>query len=196
MPAILAKIRAMTNRDTQLPRYQVFLQEKRGAPHQDVGSVHAADPEMALQNARDVFVRRPECVSLWVVPAKSIYAKTEQEIQAEMQSTDQRESEPNIIPEIYCVFVKQRSAGTRTFIGELQATSPIEAIQRAREEFLKDSKPFAWMAFPKHLIVESKEDDLESMFTPAREKTFRMATDFHTLTEMRKILAQKKQKED
>jgi ring-1,2-phenylacetyl-CoA epoxidase subunit PaaB len=186
----------MTKTDTQLPRYQVFLQEKSGAPHQDVGSVHAADPEMALQNARDVFVRRPECVNLWVVPANKIYAKTEQELQAEMHSTNQRDGVKTTVFGTYCVFVKQKSAGTRTFIGEIQASDPVEAIQRAREQFLMGSNPFAWLVFPKDLIVESEENDLESMFTPAREKSFRMATDFHTLTEMRKILAQKKQQED
>ena len=186
----------MTNQDTQLPRYQVFLQEKIDTPHRDVGSVHAADPEMALQNARDVFVRRPECVSLWVVPANKTYAKTEQELQAITQSTGQGKDIDTIASTTYCVFIKQKSVGTRTYAGELRASSPDEAIHRAREKFLKDSKPFAWLVFPKHLLVDSKENDLESMFTPAREKSFRMATDFHTLTEMRKILAQKKQEED
>lgn len=186
----------MTKPDTQLPRYYVFLQEKIGAPHQDVGSVHAADPEMAMQNARDVFVRRPVCVSLWVVPANKTYAKTEQELQEETQSTRYGEDVDTTASTTYCVFVKEKSAGTRTFTGELQASSPDEAIHRAREQFLKEIKPFAWLVFPKHLVVASDENDLESMFTPAKEKSFRMATDFHTLTEMRKILAQKKQEED
>jgi len=37
-----------------------------------VGSVHAPDPQMALQMARDQFARRLECVSLWVVRSKDI----------------------------------------------------------------------------------------------------------------------------
>jgi ring-1,2-phenylacetyl-CoA epoxidase subunit PaaB len=58
--------------DSQWPRYEVFKQDRPGRPHQNVGSVHAPDAELALQNARDVFARRPSCHSLWVVPAEVI----------------------------------------------------------------------------------------------------------------------------
>ncbi len=74
--------------DTQWSRYQVFLQEKPGTPHQDMGSIHAPDREMALLNARDVFVRRPACVSLWIVPVQSIFSRTAQEIQENGLATD------------------------------------------------------------------------------------------------------------
>jgi ring-1,2-phenylacetyl-CoA epoxidase subunit PaaB len=53
--------------DTQLPIWEVFHQEKRGAPHVHVGAVHASDEEMALQMAKEQFARRLDCVSLWVV---------------------------------------------------------------------------------------------------------------------------------
>jgi ring-1,2-phenylacetyl-CoA epoxidase subunit PaaB len=36
--------------------------------------VHAADAEMALQNARDLYTRRKEGVSIWVVPSSAIVA--------------------------------------------------------------------------------------------------------------------------
>jgi ring-1,2-phenylacetyl-CoA epoxidase subunit PaaB len=52
--------------------YEVFKQEREGAPFRNVGSVHAPDAEMALMNARDVFARRPACHSLWVVPDAAI----------------------------------------------------------------------------------------------------------------------------
>jgi ring-1,2-phenylacetyl-CoA epoxidase subunit PaaB len=42
--------------------------------HRHVGSVHAADAEMALQAARDVYTRRGEGLSIWVVPSASITA--------------------------------------------------------------------------------------------------------------------------
>ena len=68
--------------DTQWNRYQVFVQESEGKPHLDYGSVHAPDPELALLNARDVFARRPDCVSMWVVPVEAIYSNTAEELQA------------------------------------------------------------------------------------------------------------------
>ncbi len=59
---------------TQGHLWEVFVQSKAGQPHKHVGSVHAADHEMALQNARDVYARRNEGVSLWVVRATNIIA--------------------------------------------------------------------------------------------------------------------------
>jgi ring-1,2-phenylacetyl-CoA epoxidase subunit PaaB len=63
-----------THSDDQWPIWEVFVQEKSGAPHEHAGSVHAADGEMALQNARDVYARRGEVASIWVVPSQHIVA--------------------------------------------------------------------------------------------------------------------------
>ena len=59
--------------DSQWPLWEVFVQEKTGAPHEHAGSVHAVDREMAIQNARDAYGRRG-AVSMWVVPSESITA--------------------------------------------------------------------------------------------------------------------------
>ena len=47
----------------------MFLRGKRGLNHVHVGSLHAADPQMALHHARDLYTRRNEGVSIWVVRA-------------------------------------------------------------------------------------------------------------------------------
>ena len=54
--------------------WEVFVQEEDGEPHVHAGSVHAADTELALQAARDVFARRGRVTSLWVVPSSEITA--------------------------------------------------------------------------------------------------------------------------
>jgi ring-1,2-phenylacetyl-CoA epoxidase subunit PaaB len=61
------------------PLWEVFVRSKRGLSHNHVGSLHAADAEMALRNARDVFTRRMEGVSIWVVPSAAITATTPDE---------------------------------------------------------------------------------------------------------------------
>jgi ring-1,2-phenylacetyl-CoA epoxidase subunit PaaB len=43
------------------------------------GSIHASDAEMALRNARDVYTRRQEGVSIWVVPAAEVSATSPDE---------------------------------------------------------------------------------------------------------------------
>lgn len=66
-----------TSPDTQWPLWEVFVQEgTRGAPHEHAGSVHAVDAEQALQNARDVYGRRGEVASVWVVPSNLITASS------------------------------------------------------------------------------------------------------------------------
>src|SRR5579871_6383380 len=65
--------------DQSWPLYEVFLRGKRGLNHVHVGSLHAADAEMALHHARDLYTRRNEGVSIWVVRASDITASSPDE---------------------------------------------------------------------------------------------------------------------
>ena len=56
------------------PLWEVFVRSRAGLAHQHVGSLHAVDAEMALENARDVYTRRGEGLSIWVVPSSAITA--------------------------------------------------------------------------------------------------------------------------
>lgn len=59
--------------------YEIFIRSKAGLHHKHAGSLHASDPEMAIQNARDVYTRRNEGVSIWVVESKDITASNPEE---------------------------------------------------------------------------------------------------------------------
>lgn len=61
-------------KDTQGDIWEVFIQNKPGMSHKHAGSVHATDKEMALQNARDLYTRRGEGTSIWVVESDNITA--------------------------------------------------------------------------------------------------------------------------
>ena len=54
--------------------WEVFVRARNGLSHRHAGSVHAEDAEMALQAARDVYTRRGEGLSIWVVPSAAIIA--------------------------------------------------------------------------------------------------------------------------
>ena len=56
------------------PLWEVFVRSKAGLDHKHCGSLHAADAPMAIQLARDVYTRRQEGVSIWVVPSSAIIA--------------------------------------------------------------------------------------------------------------------------
>ncbi|MFN5446766.1 MAG: 1,2-phenylacetyl-CoA epoxidase subunit PaaB [bacterium] len=58
------------------PLWEIFIRSQHGLAHKHVGSLHAPDAEMALNNARDVYTRRNEGISIWVVPANMIVASS------------------------------------------------------------------------------------------------------------------------
>lgn len=60
--------------DDDWPLYEVFIRTKSGLSHRHAGSVHAADGQMAVDHARDVYTRRNEGVSIWVAKSKDIVA--------------------------------------------------------------------------------------------------------------------------
>ncbi|MEE1930061.1 1,2-phenylacetyl-CoA epoxidase subunit PaaB [Streptomyces sp. TRM 70351] len=64
---------------TQWPLWEVFVRSRRGLSHTHAGSLHAPDAQMALRNARDLYTRRNEGVSLWVVPSTQITASSPDE---------------------------------------------------------------------------------------------------------------------
>ena len=56
------------------PLWEVFIRGQHGLSHRHVGSLHAPDAEIAINHARDVYTRRNEGISIWVVPATAITA--------------------------------------------------------------------------------------------------------------------------
>jgi ring-1,2-phenylacetyl-CoA epoxidase subunit PaaB len=61
------------------PLWEVFVRSRRGLSHTHVGSLHEPDAHMALRNARDLYTRRQEGVSIWVVPTAEISASSPDE---------------------------------------------------------------------------------------------------------------------
>jgi ring-1,2-phenylacetyl-CoA epoxidase subunit PaaB len=173
--------------DTQWPRFQVFLQENAGGPYLDVGSVHAPDAEMALQNARDVFARRPDCHELWVVPVNEIFSKT----RAELQSWDAPSQSDDRTGQEYRVFCKTRSAGAAQFAGTVPALNAQAALAAAIAMLEIQPEPYTWWVFPSAAVTSSAPEDIDPMFSSAYNKPFRDSASFHVLTAMRKARQEK-----
>jgi len=58
------------------PLWEIFIRGQHGLNHRHVGSLHAADAEMAMLNASDVYTRRNEGVSIWVVKSTDFIASS------------------------------------------------------------------------------------------------------------------------
>ena len=70
------------NAKTEWPLWEVFIRSKQGLDHKHVGSLHAVDAQMAIENARDVYTRRQEGVSIWVVESKFVHASNPDEAES------------------------------------------------------------------------------------------------------------------
>ncbi len=76
--------------EKEWPLFEVFVRSKQGLSHRHVGSLHAADAAMAVDNARDVYTRRNEGVSIWVVPSSEITASSPDEKEALFAPSDDK----------------------------------------------------------------------------------------------------------
>ena len=175
--------------DTQWPRFQVFHQEHPDRPHTNAGVVHAPDAELALQNARDVFVRRPDCVSLWVVPADHILSLTAEELS---RSGLPPAPAAGAEPQRYLVFIKRTQAGSHEHVGAVSARSGQEALAEAVSTFGK-ADGLVWWVVPEGLIERTDAAEVASLFEPARAKPYRDQAFYHTTTLMRQIRGRPKQ---
>ena len=61
------------------PLFEIFVRSREGLAHKHVGSLRAPDAEMAVMNARDVYTRRGDSASIWVVRAEDITASSPEE---------------------------------------------------------------------------------------------------------------------
>lgn len=73
-----------------MPLYEVFVRARRGLEHRHAGSLRAQDAEMALQYAREIYTRRREGVSLWVVRSGDIVASQEEDAPAFFDPADDK----------------------------------------------------------------------------------------------------------
>ena len=72
----------MSDVRNEWPLFEVFIRAKSGLEHKHAGSIHAADARMAIEHARDVYTRRQEGVSIWVVRSSDVTASDPGEAEA------------------------------------------------------------------------------------------------------------------
>lgn len=176
--------------DTQWPRFEVFQQDRPGRSHRNIGTVHAPDKEMALLNARDVFARRPATVSLWIVPVAEILCRTAEEL-AEDPTWQQAAISDDAALESFCVFQKQSQRRAMSYVvytGTVKADRPEAALAVAVKAFHDpEEATYVWWICPERAILRSGDDDVDSMFTPAEDKHYRLPRDYRVVTQMMEV---------
>lgn len=72
------------------PLWEIFIRSKQGLSHKHVGSLRAADATMAIENARDVYTRRSEGISIWAVESDKIFASNPDEAESLFEPADSK----------------------------------------------------------------------------------------------------------
>lgn len=72
------------------PLWEVFIRSKQGLSHKHVGSLRAADADMAIENARDVYTRRSEGISIWVAESNNLFASNPYEADSLYEPSDSK----------------------------------------------------------------------------------------------------------
>ena len=78
------------NAAAEWPLWEVFIRSKQGLDHKHAGSIHAADAQMAIEQARDVYTRRGEGASIWVVESKHIHASNPDDAESFYEPADDK----------------------------------------------------------------------------------------------------------
>ncbi len=175
--------------DTQWPKFEVFLQESEDATLEHAGAVHAPDSEMALLNARDVFVRRPHCTRLGVIASEQVFFRTSEQLRQDMDGAAGqdlsaiRDNPPSVT---YLVFAKAGHRGSLKFADRLTAGSEEEALNLVIGRLGINRSGF-WAAIAEASIIFTEPADAESLFAPAETKSYRLQSDYPVNKLMREL---------
>lgn len=80
----------MDNNDNQGVLWEVFIQRKPGADYKHVGSLHAYDKNLAMENARDLYTRRNEGTAIWVVKSTDIVSSQPADVDSFFDPADDK----------------------------------------------------------------------------------------------------------
>lgn len=161
----------------QFGTFEVFVQPKEGKPFQHEGAVHAPNLEMAYVLAKETFTRRFTCTSLYVVETKNVYASpmTEgtQNVYDLLNESTTHAGE-KISFEIYQLLKRGKQ---HVHVGMVEASTPIEAMSRAREHFDNGKVVFnVWAVRTSDIRFTSLEES--DLWSTLSEKKFRDAADY------------------
>jgi len=152
------------------PRWETFVRQAGGLSHVYSESVHAADAESALLNARDTYLRRVEGVSLWVMPAAEVH---EWDSDNENDTAGEEAAGTSALWE---VFVRHRRGLAHIHAGSLAATSPADALQKARKVYItRDEGVNVWVV-PASAVYAADPAEAEALFEPFADKGYRYPT--------------------
>lgn len=162
----------------QFGTFEVFVQPREGKPFQHEGIVHGPNLEMAYVLAKEAFTRRFTCTSLYVVDTRNVHVSP---------LTDGTQNVYEILPEAsvntgdkfpFEIYHLLKRGKQHIHAGQVEASSPEEAMKLAREKFNADRKPVynIWAIRTSDIRFTTPGDS--DLWLTLPEKKFRDAADY------------------
>ncbi len=145
-----------------------------------------------MMNARDVFVRRPPCVSLWVAPVKrSVFANSRAvggpQIGIKMKVKIQA------FAETYMIFKKSQQAGACAFYSEVEAETAPAALKIVLGTGTSDDG-LVWWVIPASEFTNLNRKRSRVCFRRLRRNLSATNRNLTRLTQMRRLAAERVEK--
>jgi ring-1,2-phenylacetyl-CoA epoxidase subunit PaaB len=161
----------------QLGTYEVFVQPKEGKPFQHEGIVHAADIELAYVMAKEAFTRRFTCTSLYVADTRDVYVSPMTDGQLSAYDVLPTFGKPSGTLQVYEIYHLQKRGKQHLYAGSVEATSPQEAMQLAKQSLSAGKLVYNIWAIRKQAIRFTQEEE-KGLWVTLPEKKYRDAADY------------------
>ena len=122
--------------------------------------------------------------------ADDIFSVTAAELEENPKLLESSQSDP----QTYLICHKTSHRQSLTFvdhIGELEAPNPQTALKEALETFT-DEEALVWWIIPENAVVRSRDEDAESWFEPAEDKTYKQQSEYGMTSAKKRKKAQER----
>ena len=161
----------------QFSTYEVFVQPNPKKPFQHEGAVHAPNLEMAYVLAKEAFTRRFTCSSLYVVDTTNVFVSAMSEGQQNAFDLISQPASTSGEQRSFEIFLLQKRGKQAVHGGQINATSPEDAMWNARQQLNKGTQVFqVWAIATEDIRFTSEEEN--DLWVTLPEKKFRDASDY------------------
>ncbi|QMU29184.1 phenylacetic acid degradation b [Adhaeribacter radiodurans] len=165
----------------QFETYEVFQQKKPNMPYGYVGPVHAPNLEMAFVFAKEQYSRRATCKGLWLAATNTIHVSFyTDDNQSVYDLLRPAAGETGNTPlEAYEIFHLKKRGKAHNHVGTVQAYSPEEALQAAKENFAQEPCVNIWVVRTADLYRTDPAN--EDIWLNTSEKKYREAAAYKVM---------------
>lgn len=161
----------------QFGTFEVFVQPNPKKPFQHEGAVHAPNLEMAYVLAKETFTRRFTCSSLYVVDTTDVFVSALSEGEQNAFDLITEPAANGAERKSYEIFLLQKRGKQTVHAGQVNASSPAEAMWEARRLLNKGAQVFqVWVI--RTDAIRFTTDEERDLWQTLPEKKFRDASDY------------------